>query len=100
MEKGMKQNIILLIIVVVMLLFNIIYTVLQSIDYEKRKESGNERWFEIQNMILENKKQIDNLKGEIENVRGYNKDCVKPRCLYNSFNSHYNSTKKGSSTMA
>ena len=68
MEKGMKQNIILL-IVVVMLLFNIIYTVLQSIDYEKRKESGNERWFEIQNMILENKKQIDNLKGEIENVR-------------------------------
>lgn len=64
MEKGMKQNIVLLIIVVIMLLFNIIYTVLQSIDYESRKESGNQRWFEIQNMILDNKKQIEELKKE------------------------------------
>lgn len=64
MEKGMKQNIILLIMVVIMLLFNIIYTVLQSIDYESRKESGNQRWLEIQNMILDNKKQIEEVKKE------------------------------------
>lgn len=68
MEKGMKQNIILLVIIVLMLLFNIIYTVWQTIDYEARKESGNERWIEIQNMILNNKKQIDELKGENKNV--------------------------------
>lgn len=68
MEKGMKQNIILLVIVIVMLLFNIIYTIWQSIDYESRKDSGNARWIEIQNMILDNKKQIDEIKGVIENV--------------------------------
>lgn len=68
MEKGMKQNIILLVIVVLMLLFNIIYTIWQSVDYEARKDSGNARWIEIQNMILDNKKQIEKLKGEIENV--------------------------------
>ena len=68
MEKEMKQNIILLIIVVVMLLFNIIYTIWQSIDYECRKDSGNARWLEIQNMILDNQKQIDEIKGVIKNV--------------------------------
>ena len=56
MEKGMKQNIILLVLVTLLLLANIIYAICQSID------------FEIQNMILDNKKQIDELKGEIENV--------------------------------
>lgn len=68
MEKGMKQNIILLVIIVAMLLFNILYTVWQTIDYEARKDSGNARWIEIQNMILDNKKQIDELEGEINNV--------------------------------
>lgn len=68
MEKGMKQNIILLVFVILILLINIIYAIWQSIDYEARKDSGNARWLEIQNMILDNKKQIDELKGEIENV--------------------------------
>ena len=68
MEKGMKINIILLVLVTLLLLANIIYAICQSIDYEARKDSGNARWLEIQNMILDNKKQIDELKGEIENV--------------------------------
>ena len=59
MDKGMKQNIILLAIIIVMLLVNIIYTVWQKIDYESRKDSGNERWKQIENMILDNKKQIE-----------------------------------------
>lgn len=68
MEKSMKQNIILLIIVIVILLTNIIYTVMQSIDYEARKDSGNDHWKQVENMILDNKKQIEELKGEIKNV--------------------------------
>lgn len=68
MDKGIKQNIILLAIVIVMLLINIIYTVWQTIDYEGRKDSGNARWIEIQNMILDNKKQIEEIKGELNNV--------------------------------
>lgn len=68
MEKGLKQNIILLVIVIVMLLTNIIYTIWQTIDYEKRKESGNDHWKQVENMIVDNKKQIDKLKGEFRNV--------------------------------
>lgn len=68
MEKGLKQNIILLVIIIVMLLTNIIYTIWQTIDYEKRKESGNNHWEQVENMIVDNKKQIDKLKGEIKNV--------------------------------
>lgn len=68
MEKGMKQNIVLLVIITAMFLINIIYTIWQTIDYNSRKISGNERWIEIQNMILDNKKQIEEIKGEIKNV--------------------------------
>ena len=68
MDKGMKQNIILLAIIIVMLLVNIIYTVWQKIDYESRKDSGNERWKQIESMILDNKKQIEEIRGELENV--------------------------------
>lgn len=68
MDKGMKQNIILLAIIIVMLLVNIIYTVWQKIDYESRKDSGNERWKQIENMILDNRKQIEEIRGELENV--------------------------------
>lgn len=68
MDKSIKQNIILLIIVIVMLLINIIYTIWQTVDYEARKDSGNTRWIEIQNMILDNKKQIEEIKGELKNV--------------------------------
>lgn len=68
MEKGMKQNIVLLVIITAMFLINIIYTIWQTIDYNSRKNSGNERWIEIQNMILDNKKQIEEIKGEIKNV--------------------------------
>ena len=39
MEKGMKQNIILLVLVTLLLLANIIYAICQSIDYEARKDS-------------------------------------------------------------
>ena len=68
MEKGMKQNIILLIITIAMLLINIIYNVWQIIDYESRKDSGNDRWKEVENIMLDYKKQIDELRSEIKNV--------------------------------
>ena len=43
-------------------------SVWQKIDYESRKDSGNERWKQIENMILDNKKQIEEIRGELENV--------------------------------
>lgn len=68
MDKSMKQNIILLVIIITMLLVNIIYTIWQTIDYEQRKDSGNDHWKQVENMIIDNKKQIEEIKGEIENV--------------------------------
>ena len=68
MDKSIKQNIILLVIIIVMLLVNIIYTIWQTIDYEERKDSGNDHWKQVENMIMDNKKQIEEIKGEMENV--------------------------------
>ena len=58
----------MLVIIIVMLLINIIYTIWQTIDYEERKDSGNDHWKQVENMIMDNKKQIEEIKGEIENV--------------------------------
>ena len=68
MDKSMKQNIILLVIIIAMLLFNLIYTIYQAVDYEARKTSGNEHWKQVENMILDNKKRIDKIEGDIKNV--------------------------------
>lgn len=68
MDKSLKQNIILLIIIVFMLLFNIVYSIWQTIDYEARKNSGNDHWKQVENLILNNQKQINEIKGEMKNV--------------------------------
>lgn len=63
--KNEKRNLILLILVTVILLFNIMFSIHQAFDYEKRKNSGNDRWQEVYNIILENKNEIENIKEKI-----------------------------------
>lgn len=66
MERKDKVTITLLIIILVILLFNIVSTILNSFDYEKRKESGNERWLQVENRILQTEEKVNQLEEEIE----------------------------------
>ena len=61
-----KITIIGLIIVLVFLLFNMISTIINNIDYEKRKESGNDRWLQVENRILQTEEKVKKLEEEIE----------------------------------
>ena len=67
MEKFDKRNLILLVLICSLLLFNIMFSIYHSFDYESRKNSGNEKWQEVYNIILENKNEINNIKEQLTN---------------------------------
>ena len=70
MSKKDKIIITGLVLVLVILAFNIIETIAQLADYEKRKESGNERWFQVENRILQTEEKVTRLE---EEIRRWNK---------------------------
>lgn len=51
MEKIEKIMPIFLIIILILLLIEFGYTIFNYLDYEKRKDSGNERWRQVEDRI-------------------------------------------------
>lgn len=66
MEKRDKVMITGLIIILVFMLINIFSSVHTMYDYEARKESGNERWLQVENRILQTEDKVKQLEEEIE----------------------------------
>ena len=66
MNKRDKVIIVGLIFVLVILAFNIIETAIQGIDYEKRKNSGNDRWLQVENRILQTEEKVNSLEEDIK----------------------------------
>lgn len=60
-----KIIIVFLILILILLACNIGYTCYEMIDYEKRKESGNERWKQVENRILQTEEKVESLEEEI-----------------------------------
>lgn len=65
-EKKDKIVIIGLIFVLIVLGFNIISSISQTLDYEKRKDSGNDRWLQVENRILQTEEKINVFEEELE----------------------------------
>lgn len=63
----MRDRIIIgfLIVILILLACNIGYTCYEMIDYEKRKDSGNERWKQVENRILQTEEKVKSLEEEI-----------------------------------
>lgn len=53
MNKQEKIMPFLLVIVLLFLIIEFLYTIYNYIDYEKRKDSGNERWQQVEERIKE-----------------------------------------------
>ena len=66
LEKRDKVVVVGLIIVLLFIIINIISTVHTMYDYESRKKSGNERWLQVENRILQTEDKVNNLEEEIE----------------------------------
>ena len=66
MEKKDKIMIGGLAIVLLFIFINIFSTAHTMYDYEARKESGNERWLQVENRILQTEEKVNRLEEEIE----------------------------------
>lgn len=66
MEKKDKVVVAGLLIVLLFIIVNIFSTVHTMSDYEQRKESGNERWKQVENRILQTEEKVNMLEEEIE----------------------------------
>jgi len=66
MEKKDKVIVIGLIFVLVFIIANVFTTLNTMSDYEARKESGNERWKQVENRILQTEEKVNTLEKEIE----------------------------------
>lgn len=66
-SKNIKIIITLAIIVFVLLLGNLFVSVRQEIDYNRRKESGNDRWLQVENRILQIEEEIDEVQKDGRN---------------------------------
>lgn len=66
MDRKDKVIIIGLIFVLVVLAFNIISSINQTLDYEKRKDSGNDRWLQVENRILQTEEKVNTFEEELK----------------------------------
>ncbi len=66
MEKKDKVIVAGLILVLFFIIINIFSTLHTMDDYEVRKESGNDRWKQVENRILQTEEKVNSLEEEIE----------------------------------
>ena len=66
MNKKDKIVVVGLILVLVFIIINILSTLHTMNDYEQRKESGNDRWKQVENRILQTEEKVQHLEEEIE----------------------------------
>ena len=66
MERKDKVVVAGLILVLIFIIINIFSTLSTMSDYEARKESGNERWKQVENRILQTEEKVNQLEGDIE----------------------------------
>ena len=66
MEKKDRVIIIGLVIILIFIAINIFSTIHTMYDYENKKESGNERWLQVENRILQTEEKVNRLEEEIK----------------------------------
>lgn len=65
LEKKDRVVVVGLILVLIFIIINIFSTLHTMSDYEQRKESGNDRWKQVENRILQTENQVNILEKEI-----------------------------------
>lgn len=66
LERKDKVVVIGLVLVLIFIIINIFSTVHTMDDYEARKESGNDRWKQVENRIVQTEEKVNKLEEEIE----------------------------------
>lgn len=66
MTKKDKIVIFVAIVALIVLIISLSHTIYQMSDYQKSKASGNDRWLQVENRILQTEEKVKELEGEIK----------------------------------
>ena len=66
MTKKDKIVIFSAIFVLIILIIGMGQSIWQNIDYNKRKDLGNERWLQVENRILQTEEKVNRLEEEMK----------------------------------
>lgn len=61
-KKKYIKIFIIMSIAIIILIFDIVHSILQEIDYNQRKESGNDRWLQVENRIIQIEEKVNALE--------------------------------------
>lgn len=64
-NRRFDKNLIFLVLVLIFLVINLFYSLAETIDYHKRIESGNDRWRQVENIIVSIEEKVNVLEGEL-----------------------------------
>ena len=57
---------IIMVVAIIILVFDIVHSILQEVDYEQRKDSGNDRWLQVENRILQTEEKVNTLEEKLQ----------------------------------
>ena len=61
--------VIIAITLLIFLALNIAFTIYYMVDYESRKDSGNERWRQVEERIVTIENKVDNVYEDLNNLK-------------------------------
>ena len=65
-KKRYIKLFIIMVVAIIILVFDIVHSVLQEVDYEQRKDSGNDRWLQVENRILQTEEKVNTLEEKLQ----------------------------------
>lgn len=65
-KKRYIKILVVMAIAIIILAFDIVFSVKQEIDYEQRKDSGNDRWLQVENRILQTEEKVNALEEKLQ----------------------------------
>lgn len=67
-KKRYIKLFIIMIVAIIILIFDIAHSILQEVDYEKRKDSGNDRWLQVENRILQTEEKTNTIEEKVNTI--------------------------------
>lgn len=65
-KKRYIKILVVMAIAIVILIFDIVHSIIQEIDYENRKDSGNDRWLQVENRIIQTEEKVNALEEKLQ----------------------------------
>lgn len=65
-KKKYVKILIIIAIAIIILIFDIAHSIIQTKDYEQRKSSGNDRWLQVENRIVQIEEKVNALENKLQ----------------------------------